>query len=217
MCPHHDLSPSPLSASIRTSRSAAPHHLLSAVQLRQAFALGQVYAFDLSEAVASAQPLSHLGSLENTDKRWQVAQAGRQDDSSRIRKRHHPPATDLLLRRVSPSWRSQVHQLAGCHCITHSAKQSRCPIARRRPAAVDQTFTDFDGVSYHLEGSKNGPINLSIDLRCWRELEALGATDVLRREYGSFVKAQPENEYSVTLELEYASIPSDQSELYACQ
>ncbi|PWN40575.1 putative ARC35-subunit of the Arp2/3 complex [Ceraceosorus guamensis] len=79
------------------------------------------------------------------------------------------------------------------------------------PSAVDQTFTDFDGVSYHLEGSKTGPITLSIDLRCWRELEALGAIEVLRREYGAFLRAQSENEYSVTLELDYAKIPADQA------
>ncbi|CEH18482.1 Actin-related protein Arp2/3 complex, subunit ARPC2 [Ceraceosorus bombacis] len=69
------------------------------------------------------------------------------------------------------------------------------------PSAVDQTFTDFDGVSYHLEGSKTGPITLSIDLRCWRELEALGAIEVLRREYGTFLKAQSENEQALVHKL----------------
>ena len=26
------------------------------------------------------------------------------------------------------------------------------------PGAVDQIFTDFDGVSYHMESSKEGPL-----------------------------------------------------------
>ena len=78
---------------------------------------------------------------------------------------------------------------------------------------MDQTFTDFDGVAYHLESSKAGPITLSIDIRCWGELAAAGANEVLRREYGDYIRqGAPEPEYSVTLELDYASVPQDPGE-----
>ncbi|SPO23607.1 probable ARC35 - subunit of the Arp2/3 complex [Ustilago trichophora] len=78
-----------------------------------------------------------------------------------------------------------------------------------RPASVDQTFTDFDGVAYHLEStSKAGPLTLSMDIRCWSELVQAGALDVLKREYGSWIRDSVEPEYSVTLEFDYAKVPA---------
>lgn len=78
-----------------------------------------------------------------------------------------------------------------------------------RPASVDQTFTDFDGVAYHLEStSKAGPLTLSMDIRCWSELVQAGALDVLQREYGSWIRSSVEPEYSVTLEFDYAKVPA---------
>ena len=74
---------------------------------------------------------------------------------------------------------------------------------------MDQTFTDFDGVAYHLEStSKAGPLTLSMDIRCWSELVQAGALDVLKREYGSWIRDSVEPEYSVTLELDYAKVPA---------
>ncbi|KAJ1026754.1 hypothetical protein NDA16_002051 [Ustilago loliicola] len=78
-----------------------------------------------------------------------------------------------------------------------------------RPSSVDQTFTDFDGVAYHLESpSKSGPITLSMDIRCWSELVQAGALDVLKREYSSWIRDSVEPEYSVTLEFDYAKVPA---------
>ncbi|KAJ9479297.1 Actin-related protein 2/3 complex subunit 2 [Pseudozyma hubeiensis] len=78
-----------------------------------------------------------------------------------------------------------------------------------KPASVDQTFTDFDGVAYHLEStSKAGPLTLSMDIRCWSELVQAGALDVLKREYGSWIRNSVEPEYSVTLEFDYAKVPA---------
>ncbi|SNX83870.1 probable ARC35 - subunit of the Arp2/3 complex [Melanopsichium pennsylvanicum] len=78
-----------------------------------------------------------------------------------------------------------------------------------RPASVDQTFTDFDGVAYHLEStSKAGPLTLSMDIRCWSELVQAGALDVLKREYGSWMRDSVEPEYSVTLEFDYSKVPA---------
>lgn len=74
---------------------------------------------------------------------------------------------------------------------------------------MDQTFTDFDGVAYHLEStSKAGPLTLSMDIRCWSELVQAGANDVLKREYGSWIRDSVEPEYSVTLEFDYAKVPA---------
>ncbi|KAK0531953.1 Arp complex subunit [Tilletia horrida] len=78
-----------------------------------------------------------------------------------------------------------------------------------KQTSVDQTFSDFDGVSYHLEGVKGGPLNLSMDIRCWNELVAHGANDVLKREYGQWISPEVETGYSVTLQFDYASVPAD--------
>ena len=48
---------------------------------------------------------------------------------------------------------------------------------------------------------------LSMNIRCWAELAKYGVTDVLQREYGSRVMAQPEADYHVSLEYAIDSIP----------
>ncbi|CAO1634408.1 unnamed protein product [Parajaminaea phylloscopi] len=77
------------------------------------------------------------------------------------------------------------------------------------PGLIDQTFTDFDGVAYYLESSKTGPVSLSMDIRCWKQLEAAGATEVLQREYGQWLLDTPRDGYSVTLEIAYEKVPQD--------
>lgn len=78
---------------------------------------------------------------------------------------------------------------------------------------MDQTFTDFDGVAYHLESSKAGPLTLSMDIRCWKELQSYGAMDVIQREYGQWLRqGQAEPDYSVTLEFDYEKLPKDPGE-----
>jgi actin related protein 2/3 complex subunit 2 len=77
------------------------------------------------------------------------------------------------------------------------------------PGPVDQTFTDFDDVHYYLESSKAGPVSLSMGIKCWKELEAAGAMDVLQREYGSYLLPQAKEGYSVSLEIDYATLPED--------
>lgn len=80
------------------------------------------------------------------------------------------------------------------------------------PGPIDQTFTDFDGVSYYLESSKSGPISLSMDIRCWSQLEEQGATEVLRREYGGLLCDKAREGYSVTLEIGYEGVPPEGGE-----
>lgn len=80
------------------------------------------------------------------------------------------------------------------------------------PGLIDQTFTDFDGVAYYLESSKTGPVSLSMDIRCWKQLEAAGAKEVLKREYGQWLLDAPRDGYSVTLEIDYEKVPQDPGE-----
>lgn len=82
------------------------------------------------------------------------------------------------------------------------------------PGPIDQAFTDFDGVAYYLESSKQGPLSLSMDIRCWKELEAAGAMDVLKREYGQWLLPTAKDGYSVSLEIDYAQVPQDERELW---
>ena len=72
---------------------------------------------------------------------------------------------------------------------------------------MDQTFTDFDGVAYHIESSKEGPLTLSMDIRCWVVLAAQGADELLRQIYGTWVQPTAENGYNITLSFDYAAVP----------
>ena len=48
-----------------------------------------------------------------------------------------------------------------------------------------------------------------MQIRCWSELEAYGALDIMRREYGNLLSATPEPEYNVSLEIDLANIPPE--------
>ncbi|KAI4601616.1 hypothetical protein KJ359_011747 [Pestalotiopsis sp. 9143b] len=56
------------------------------------------------------------------------------------------------------------------------------------PVSIDQTVSDFDGVTFHIstpEGKTK--ILVSINIRCYKELVTYGAEQVLNREYGQYV------------------------------
>lgn len=46
-------------------------------------------------------------------------------------------------------------------------------------------------------------------IRCWAELEAYGALDIMRREYGSLLQATPEPEYNISLLIDLAAAPAE--------
>jgi len=48
-------------------------------------------------------------------------------------------------------------------------------------------------------------------LRCWDEIESYGVNDILRREYGSLLKKEPEPEYNVSLEIDLEQVPAEGS------
>lgn len=45
-------------------------------------------------------------------------------------------------------------------------------------------------------------------IRCWDELVKYGAIDILKREYGSLLTAQPEPEYNASLEIDLEAAPT---------
>lgn len=50
-------------------------------------------------------------------------------------------------------------------------------------------------------------------IRCWDELVQYGAMDILRREYGSLLQAEPEPEYSVSLLIDLEQAPPEGGKL----
>lgn len=57
---------------------------------------------------------------------------------------------------------------------------------------------------------------LSMDVRCWSDLVAHGANDIMRREYGAFLLPdhETEAEYSVSLRIELDKIPAGEGESF---
>jgi len=79
-----------------------------------------------------------------------------------------------------------------------------------KPSTLDVKFVDFDGVRFHLSTQeRKTSLRLSMHIRCWDELVNYGAMDILNREYGALVAAQPEEEYNVSLVIDLEQIPTD--------
>lgn len=77
-----------------------------------------------------------------------------------------------------------------------------------KPSSLDVKFVDFDGVRFRLSTpDRKTSILLSMHIRCWDELVKYGAMDILKREYGSLVAEQPEEEYNVSLLIDLEQVP----------
>ncbi|KKY37070.1 putative arp2 3 complex 34 kda subunit [Diaporthe ampelina] len=72
------------------------------------------------------------------------------------------------------------------------------------PVNIDQTVSDFDGVIFHISTPEaKTKIQVSIQIKCWRDLVKYGAEQVLNREYGEYVvPPEPGYDFSVTVDLE---------------
>jgi actin related protein 2/3 complex subunit 2 len=72
------------------------------------------------------------------------------------------------------------------------------------PASIDQTVSDFDGVTFHISTPETKTqVLLSIQIRCFPDLVKYGAEEVLQREYGDYVTAvEPGYDFSVLVDLE---------------
>jgi len=79
-----------------------------------------------------------------------------------------------------------------------------------KPAALDEHFVDYDGVRFHMSTPERKTLlQLSMNIRCWSELAAFGAQDVIKREYGQWVAPEVESEYNVTLLFDTDKVPPE--------
>lgn len=46
-----------------------------------------------------------------------------------------------------------------------------------------------------------------MSIRCWSELVSYGALDLLSREYGALLRATPEPDYDVSLDIDLEQVP----------
>ncbi|KAI1302184.1 Arp2/3 complex [Xylaria venustula] len=80
------------------------------------------------------------------------------------------------------------------------------------PAHIDQTVSDFDGVTFHISTPETKTqILVSLQIRCFRELVQYGAEEVLQREYGQYVVA-PESGYDFSVLVDLDNLPDDKEE-----
>ena len=80
---------------------------------------------------------------------------------------------------------------------------------RAPPVNIDQTVSDFDGVTFHISTPESkSKILVSIQVRCYNELLKYGAQQVLEREYGPYVVA-PEAGYNFSVQVDLDSLPDD--------
>ncbi|KAM9669787.1 actin-related protein 2/3 complex subunit 2-like [Dama dama] len=86
--------------------------------------------------------------------------------------------------------------------------------AGNKPEAVEVTFADFDGVLYHIS-NPNGDktkVMVSISLKFYKELQAHGADELLKRVYGSYL-VNPESGYNVSLLYDLENLPASKGSI----
>jgi len=76
--------------------------------------------------------------------------------------------------------------------------------------SLEATIADFDGVTFHLatDATQKNLLNISVSIKCWRNLEPLGVKDLLQSKYGPYVVAA-ESGYDYTLQVDLAKPPAD--------
>ncbi|KAJ8127078.1 hypothetical protein O1611_g6557 [Lasiodiplodia mahajangana] len=80
------------------------------------------------------------------------------------------------------------------------------------PVHIDQTVSDFDGVTFHISTPETKTqILVSLQIRCFRELVQYGAEEVLQREYGQYVVA-PETGYDFSVLVDLENLPADKED-----
>ncbi|KAI1116840.1 Arp2/3 complex [Nemania sp. NC0429] len=76
------------------------------------------------------------------------------------------------------------------------------------PAHIDQTVSDFDGVTFHISTPETKTqILVSLQIRCFRELVQYGAEQVLQREYGQYI-VPPETGYDFSILIDLENLPA---------
>ena len=80
------------------------------------------------------------------------------------------------------------------------------------PTSIDQVAADFDGVTFHISTPQSkSQILVSLQVKCYKELVAYGAEQILQREYGSYVTS-PEAGYDFSIQIDMDNLPPSQQE-----
>lgn len=75
--------------------------------------------------------------------------------------------------------------------------------------AIDQTISDFDGVTLHISNPEERTLILiSISTRCYAQLCQYGAAEYLQKIYGSYI-VKVEAEYDFSLQIDLKAIPQE--------
>jgi actin related protein 2/3 complex subunit 2 len=76
--------------------------------------------------------------------------------------------------------------------------------------SVEITIADFDGVIFHIFSDQNSKnlLNVSVSIKCFRQLQALGVESVLKNAYGNYLVSS-EQGFDATLQIDLAKPPSD--------
>jgi actin related protein 2/3 complex subunit 2 len=97
-------------------------------------------------------------------------------------------------------------QLSRSLGLTHKSRAS--------PVNIDQTVSDFDGVTFHISTPETKTkILVSIQVKCFNELLKYGAQQVLEREYGPYV-VEPESGYNFSVQVDLESLPENKGSLF---
>ncbi len=75
--------------------------------------------------------------------------------------------------------------------------------------SIDQTVSDFDGVTFHISTPETKTkIMVSLQIRCFQDLLRYGAEEVLNREYGPYV-VPPEPGYDFSILIDLENLPAE--------
>lgn len=78
--------------------------------------------------------------------------------------------------------------------------------------SVEMVIADFDGVTFHVftDAERKNLLTVSVSIKCFAALKALGVQDVLAKAYGSNLVA-PEPNYDASVQVDLASPPQDRA------
>ena len=80
------------------------------------------------------------------------------------------------------------------------------------PVSIDQTVSDFDGVTFHISTpAAKTQILVSLSVKCYRDLLQYGAESVLQREYGTYI-TDPEAGYDFSILIDLEQLPESPDE-----
>lgn len=76
---------------------------------------------------------------------------------------------------------------------------------------TDVVFADFDGVKFSIlsDANKSSLLSISLSWRAYLDCVKYGATDLLKKSYGSLLQSSPQSGFDVTLQVDVANPGSD--------